>query len=98
MWGLRVPGGIGDRLTLRALYESHGRAIAVCDDAAEHAMHDLHRTRGHRCDRRGRRDACRTSHFARRRRDASRADRALQYGYFVEVRASDLGRMRVTRA
>ncbi len=46
MWGLRVPGGIGDRLTLRALYESHGRAIAVSDEAAEYAMRDLHRTEG----------------------------------------------------
>ncbi len=46
MWGLRVPGGIGDRLTLRAIYESHGRAIAVSDEAAERAMYDLHRTEG----------------------------------------------------
>ncbi|MFY9719052.1 MAG: threonine synthase [Candidatus Cybelea sp.] len=46
MWGLRVPGGIGDRLTLRALYESHGRAITVSDDEADRAMHDLHRLEG----------------------------------------------------
>ncbi|MFY9883630.1 MAG: threonine synthase, partial [Candidatus Cybelea sp.] len=42
MWGLRVPGGIGDRLTLRALRESHGHALAVSDEAADDAMHDLH--------------------------------------------------------
>ncbi len=46
MWGLRVPGGIGDRLSLRALRESHGCAIAVSDDAADAAMHDLHRLEG----------------------------------------------------
>ena len=42
MWGLRVPGGIGDRLSLRALRESHGRAIAVSDEDASDAMRDLH--------------------------------------------------------
>lgn len=46
MWGLRVPGGIGDRLTLRALRESQGYAITVSDDEAEGAMYDLHRTEG----------------------------------------------------
>jgi threonine synthase len=46
MWGLRVPGGIGDRLTLRALRESHGHALAVSDEAADDAMHDLHRHEG----------------------------------------------------
>jgi threonine synthase len=46
MWGLRVPGGIGDRLTLRALRESHGDAIAVSDDQADSAMRDLHRQEG----------------------------------------------------
>ncbi|HXB83143.1 MAG TPA: threonine synthase [Candidatus Acidoferrum sp.] len=46
MWGLRVPGGIGDRLTLRALRESHGRAVAVSDDAADEAMRDLHKHEG----------------------------------------------------
>jgi threonine synthase len=46
MWGLRVPGGIGDRLTLRALRESHGHALAVSDEAATDAMHDLHRREG----------------------------------------------------
>ena len=46
MWGLRVPGGIGDRLTLRALGESRGHAIAVSDDDAEAAMNDLHRCEG----------------------------------------------------
>lgn len=46
MWGLRVPGGIGDRLTLRAIRESHGRAIAVSDDAADAGMHDLHLNEG----------------------------------------------------
>jgi threonine synthase len=46
MWGLRVPSGIGDRLTLRALRESHGHALAVSDEAAADAMHDLHRREG----------------------------------------------------
>lgn len=46
MWGLRVPGGIGDRLTLRALRESKGYAIAVEDEGAISAMHDLHRFEG----------------------------------------------------
>ena len=46
MWGLRVPGGIGDRLTLRALRESRGHAIAVSDDDAGAAMRDLHRYEG----------------------------------------------------
>ncbi len=46
MWGLRVPSGIGDRLSLRALRESGGRAVAVSDDAATQAMCDLHRHEG----------------------------------------------------
>ncbi len=46
MWGLRVPGGIGDRLTLRALRESHGHAVAVSDESADDAMRDLHREEG----------------------------------------------------
>lgn len=46
MWGLRVPGGIGDRLTLRALRESQGFAVAVSDEAADEAMWDLHRHEG----------------------------------------------------
>ncbi len=46
MWGLRVPGGIGDRLVLRALRESHGHAVAVSDERAEEAMRDLHRREG----------------------------------------------------
>ena len=46
MWGLRVPGGIGDRLTLRALRESRGHAIAVSDESADDAMRDLHREEG----------------------------------------------------
>jgi threonine synthase len=46
MWGLRVPSGIGDRLTLRALRESRGTAVAVSDDAALAAMGDLHRVEG----------------------------------------------------
>ncbi len=46
MWGLRVPGGIGDRLTLRALRESRGRAIAVSDDRAGEAMRELHEAEG----------------------------------------------------
>jgi threonine synthase len=46
MWGLRVPGGIGDRLTLRALRESFGHAVTVSDEEAGEAMHDLHRYEG----------------------------------------------------
>ncbi len=46
MWGLRVPGGIGDRLTLRALRESRGHAVAVSDESADNAMRDLHREEG----------------------------------------------------
>jgi threonine synthase len=42
MWGLRVPGGIGDRLSLCAIRESHGRALTVTDEAAGEAMRDLH--------------------------------------------------------
>jgi threonine synthase len=41
MWGVRVPSGIGDRLTLRALRESQGLAVAVSDDEATTAMRDL---------------------------------------------------------
>jgi threonine synthase len=46
MWGLRVPGGIGDRLTLRALRASRGHAVAVSDEAADAAMRELHRKHG----------------------------------------------------
>ncbi|MBV8353777.1 MAG: threonine synthase [Candidatus Eremiobacteraeota bacterium] len=46
LWGLRVPGGIGDRLTLRALRESGGAAVAVSDEAAVEATRDLHRREG----------------------------------------------------
>ncbi len=46
MWGLRVPGGIGDRLSLRALRESRGHAVAVSDEAAAAAMHEIHRREG----------------------------------------------------
>lgn len=46
MWGLRVPSGIGDRLTLRALRESRGTAITVSDDEADRAKRDLHRREG----------------------------------------------------
>lgn len=46
MWGLRVPGGIGDRLSLRAVRESNGRAVAVSDADAYAAMRDLHEREG----------------------------------------------------
>jgi len=46
MWGLRVPGGIGDRLSLQAVRESGGAALAVRDDAAETSARDLHRIEG----------------------------------------------------
>jgi len=46
MWGLRVPGGIGDRLTLRALRDSLGHAVVVSDASALAAMHEIHRREG----------------------------------------------------
>jgi threonine synthase len=46
MWGLRVPGGIGDRLTLQAVRESRGCAVAVSDDRAREAMRELHESEG----------------------------------------------------
>ncbi len=46
MWGLRVPGGIGDRLSLAAIRQSHGHAIAVSDEASESAMRELHEREG----------------------------------------------------
>ena len=46
MWALRVPGGIGDRLSLRAIRESRGRAVTVTDDEAAEAMRDMHRHEG----------------------------------------------------
>jgi threonine synthase len=46
MWGLRVPSGIGDRLTLRALRESNGYALSVSDDCAQAATRELHTYEG----------------------------------------------------
>jgi threonine synthase len=46
MWGLRVPGGIGDRLSLSAIRESNGLALAVSDERADIAMRDLHEREG----------------------------------------------------
>ena len=46
IWGLRVPGGIGDRLTLSALRESLGHAVSVSDEDADEAMRALHRRDG----------------------------------------------------
>ncbi len=46
MWGLRVPGGIGDRLSLKALRESRGHAVAVTDESAFAAMREIHRREG----------------------------------------------------
>jgi threonine synthase len=46
IWGLRVPSGIGDRLTLRALRESNGYALAVTDEFARAATRELHRHEG----------------------------------------------------
>jgi threonine synthase len=46
MWGLRVPGGIGDRLSLAALRESRGHAVMVSDESADVAMRDLHAREG----------------------------------------------------
>ena len=46
IWGLRVPSGIGDRLTLRALRESNGYALTVSDDGARAATNELHAYEG----------------------------------------------------
>lgn len=46
IWGLRVPSGIGDRLTLRALRESKGYALAVTDENARAATRELHTHEG----------------------------------------------------
>ena len=44
--GLRVPSAIGDFLILRALYESHGAALAVEDAAMLEAVRELAETEG----------------------------------------------------
>jgi threonine synthase len=44
--GLRVPSAIGDFLILRALYESHGTALAVEDKAMLDAVRELAQTEG----------------------------------------------------
>ncbi|HEX3369518.1 MAG TPA: threonine synthase [Candidatus Cybelea sp.] len=46
MWGLRVPSGIGDRLTLSAVRASEGHAVAVSDEESAAAMRDIHRFEG----------------------------------------------------
>ena len=88
MWGLRVPGGIGDRLTLRALRESGGHAIAVSDESAAKAMRDVHLLGGHRRDRRGRRDARSPARTAFARRRSSISHRALQHGLVAQILAA----------
>jgi len=44
--GLRVPSALGDRLILRALYESNGDAATVSEDAIRRATAQLTRTTG----------------------------------------------------
>jgi threonine synthase len=44
--GLRVPGPLGDRLILRALYESNGDAHAVSEDAIRAGTLRLSRASG----------------------------------------------------
>jgi threonine synthase len=44
--GLRVPGPLGDRLILKALYESNGDAHAVSEDAIRAATLELSRASG----------------------------------------------------
>jgi len=44
--GLRVPGPLGDRLILRALYESNGAAVAVSETAIRDATARIDRTTG----------------------------------------------------
>lgn len=45
-WGLRVPAAIGDRLILRALRESGGRALAVSESAMGEGMQGLRQREG----------------------------------------------------
>ena len=66
MWGLRVPGGIGDRLTLRALRESRGHAIAVSDESGRRCDARSPSRGGDRRNRRGGRDSCGATPIARR--------------------------------
>ena len=44
--GLQVPKSFADHLILKDLYESHGIAVSVSDDALLHAQHHLGRTEG----------------------------------------------------
>jgi threonine synthase len=44
--GLRVPSAVGDFLILRALYESHGAALAVEDATMLDAVRELAETEG----------------------------------------------------
>ncbi len=46
LWGLRVPGGIGDRICLTALRESGGHAVTVSDAQAAASTLQLHRSEG----------------------------------------------------
>jgi threonine synthase len=46
LFGLRVPGGIGDRLTLAALRASGGHAVTVSDAQAKESMQELHKSEG----------------------------------------------------
>ena len=52
--GLRVPKPLGDYLTLKAVRESGGTAVAVSDDAHAHGRHATGRRRGHLRGARGR--------------------------------------------
>lgn len=45
-WGLRVPRAVGDRLMLRALYDSNGGAVAVDEAAIEPAASELRSREG----------------------------------------------------
>lgn len=45
-WGLRVPAALGDRLMLRAIRESGGRALAVSEAAMAHDMGVLRANEG----------------------------------------------------
>lgn len=45
-WGLRVPRALGDRLMLRALYDSNGGAVAVEERAIEAGANELRRKEG----------------------------------------------------
>ena len=88
MWGLRVPGGIGDRLTLRALARIARTRARGLRRSGRWSDARPPSPRRHRRHRGRRRDARRAAQLANEPIRASRSDRALQYRNLVEVRAA----------